>query len=272
LSCTIGIKGVNSVFPHSPASIDCSYDYYGFPPESYKIKYDAPGAAEAAGLAVALLKEAGLAVKGDAFRPLDHGSFIPLKLILPEADVPVFQVSLMNRLHDVATHMRVGAALAPLRDQGVLIVGSGFATHNLGDLRMGAAGAAPIDAEYKKFTDYVNDVLTSPKHTLQDRVNLLLNIAKAPNFRLAHPREEHLMPLIMAAAAAIPEVGPALGSSEGPLVKAFRAKRAEAAAIAANGSAAPAVTEKVEPSPFKATLLNEIWGGGNMAWINYRFD
>lgn len=107
---TVGNAAVNKV----------NYDYFGFPPEAYKIDYPAPGAPEIGGYALHLLKEAGIPCRADAFHPLDHGSFIPLKLILPEADVPVFQVSLLSRLHDIATHARVGAALAPLRDQGVL--------------------------------------------------------------------------------------------------------------------------------------------------------
>lgn len=132
-------------------------------------------------------------------------------------------------------------------------------THNLGDIRAGIPSDAPIDPKYQAFTDYVSDVLTNPAHSLQDRANLLLSIPqKAPNFKLAHPREEHFMPLIVAACAAIPELGPALGSTPPK----------SSMVLGADGT----MVSKQEPSAFKATKMFEAWGASTMAFVNFRFD
>src|SRR5690606_24288392 len=116
------------------------YDYYGFPPHTYKVSYPAPGEPDLARRVQALLGDAGFGVRLDAARGYDHGAFVPLAVMYPQADVPVIQLSLLSSL-DPETHLRVGAALAPLRDEGVLIVGSGMTYHNL--RLMGSGGAAP---------------------------------------------------------------------------------------------------------------------------------
>ncbi|GFR40268.1 hypothetical protein Agub_g437, partial [Astrephomene gubernaculifera] len=107
------------------------YDYYGFPPESYRLQYTAPGSPAVAQRALALLAAAGIPAASDPSRGYDHGTFIPLMLAFPEATVPVVQMSLLSSL-DPKAHLDIGAALAPLRDEGVLIVGSGLSFHNMG--------------------------------------------------------------------------------------------------------------------------------------------
>ena len=109
------------------------FDYYGFPPHTYELKYPAPGAPALAERVSALLAGAGFAPQQDAARGYDHGTFIPLKVAFPDADIPVLQLSLLQSL-DAADHVRLGQALAPLRDEGVLIVGSGLSYHNLREL------------------------------------------------------------------------------------------------------------------------------------------
>jgi aromatic ring-opening dioxygenase catalytic subunit (LigB family) len=107
------------------------YDYNGFPPETYKLKYPTPAATVAAKHAVELLKGAGIDVATEGERGLDHGVFVPLLKLFPDANIPVFQVSLLASF-DAAAHLSLGKALAPLRDAGVLIVGSGSTFHNAG--------------------------------------------------------------------------------------------------------------------------------------------
>ena len=169
------------------------YDYHGFPPETYQIKYPAPGAPELAKKVVALLTKAGLPARLDARRGFDHGVFIPFKLIYPEADVPVIQLSLKEDM-DPAEHLAAGRALAPLRDEGVLIVGSGMSYHNLPRFMRGGGSS-----DAKIFDDWLTAAATAdPKR----RDELLSHWAEAPSARQAHPREEHLMPLMVAAGAA----------------------------------------------------------------------
>jgi len=168
------------------------YDYYGFPPHTYEVTYPAPGAPELARRAHALLADAGFRARLDAERGYDHGAFVPLAVMYPEANVPVFQLSLLSSL-DPETHLRIGAALAPLRDDGVLIVGSGMSYHNL--RRLGPDGAAPS----RQFDDWLYDALAAAP---DERRRRLLRWHDAPAARVAHPREEHLLPLHVAVGAA----------------------------------------------------------------------
>ncbi len=178
--------------PHPPML----YDYYGFPAHTYEVRYAAPGAPALAERVRALLEGAGLAAGLDAERGYDHGAFVPLAVIYPDADVPVLQLSLQAGL-DPAAHLAAGGALAPLREEGVLILGSGMSYHNL--RRMGPSAQAPSRA----FDAWLDATLreTDP----EKRRALLLNWTAAPAAREAHPREEHLLPLMVAVGAALGE-------------------------------------------------------------------
>lgn len=169
------------------------YDYYGFPDYTYQISYPAPGSPELAQRVQALVSGAGWPVHLDPERGFDHGTFSMLQPMYPFADMPIVQLSLKRSL-DPAEHLRLGAALAPLRDEGVLIVGSGFSFHNL--RLMGPGGTAPSQA----FDDWLRKILLQPDATHRDEA--LRQWLKAPAARLAHPREDHLIPLMVAAGAA----------------------------------------------------------------------
>lgn len=170
------------------------YDYGGFPEFTYSITYPSPGAPELAADIAGRLSAAGLPAAVDPDRGYDHGTFAPMKVIYPEADVPVLQLS-MRHGYDPATHLAAGRALAPLRDEGVLIVGSGFPSfHDLS--RMGpvsAAAAAEFDA-------WLTETMVETDPT--ERTNRLLAWDRAPSARTAHPREDHLVPLFVAVGAA----------------------------------------------------------------------
>jgi aromatic ring-opening dioxygenase catalytic subunit (LigB family) len=193
------------------------YDYSGFPAHTYKVVYPAPGAPELAARVQALISAAGLPARLDAQRGFDHGTFAPLVVMYPNADVPVLQVSMKTGL-DPAEHLALGRALAPLRDEGILIVGSGLSYHNL---RMfGPQAKAPSQA----FDTWLQDTLVSC--TPAEREARLLQWASAPSARTAHPREDHLIPLMVAVGAA--EADPATcvyheeGVFGGVVVSSFR--------------------------------------------------
>jgi aromatic ring-opening dioxygenase catalytic subunit (LigB family) len=169
------------------------YDYYGFPPESYEITWPAPGDPALASRVRELLGAAGIESGTDGARGFDHGAFVPFKVTYPDADVPAIQLSLKKGL-DPAEHIAIGRALAPLRDEGVYILGSGLSFHNLGILR--DPRAVPIS---EKFDAWLRDAVAKPA---AERNELLTRWADAPAARLAHPREEHLIPLMVVAGAA----------------------------------------------------------------------
>jgi aromatic ring-opening dioxygenase catalytic subunit (LigB family) len=169
------------------------FDYYNFPPESYRITWPAPGDPVVAARVRALLGAAGFETGADATRGFDHGTFVPLKLSYPAADVPVVQLSLRRGLNP-AEHLAIGRALAPLRDEGILIVGSGMTFHNL-RLFFGGQGRAVSEA----FDTWLRAAATA---TPDERDRQLTAWASAPAARLAHPREEHLLPLMVCAGAA----------------------------------------------------------------------
>lgn len=168
------------------------YDYGGFPEYTYHIQYPAPGSPEVAGRVKALLNGAGHAAHLDPERGFDHGTFSAMKPIYPEADVPVVQLSLKHGL-DPLTHVNIGRALAPLRDEGVLIIGSGLSYHNL---RMfNATGAAASH----QFDAWLRETMALAPTA---RLARLIEWEQAPAARIAHPREEHLLPLMVALGAA----------------------------------------------------------------------
>jgi aromatic ring-opening dioxygenase catalytic subunit (LigB family) len=172
---------------------DLIYDYYGFPESTYQLTYDAPGAPAVAVEAARLLGEAGLAARVDPERGLDHGVFIPLKVAFPDADIPVIEMSLDQGL-DPSLHLEAGRALAPLRAQGVVIIGSGMSFHNMqgyGDPRFTAPSAM-----FDQWLVEANSLERQP------RADRLTQWASAPGARLSHPEEEHLLPLMGAAGAA----------------------------------------------------------------------
>ena len=169
------------------------YDYYGFPPESYTIEYPAPGEPALAERIAAALSAAKIPARLDRARGFDHGLFIPLLIMYPDADVPCVQLSLTGDL-DPANHIRIGGALAGLAQDGVLVLGSGFSFHNLKELLGARAGRAP-DPENEAFEKWLFETCMSPTMDESERTRRLVGWAGAPGARHCHPREEHLMPL-----------------------------------------------------------------------------
>src|SRR5580658_9892932 len=176
------------------------FDYYGFPESTYQLKYPAPGDPQLASNIRALLAAGGIASTAEPQRGLDHGVFVPFLLIYPDADMPLVQLSLKQGL-SAAEHLALGAALAPLRDQGVLIVGSGMSFHNL---RVRSMENTLIPGS-QLFDDWLGQ--TVGQTDIEARNAGLTNWSQAPAARYAHPREEHLLPLMVAAGAASEDVG-----------------------------------------------------------------
>ena len=175
------------------------YDYYGFPEHTYRIRYPAPGSPDLARRVKALLEATGLACAEDSGRGFDHGTFVPLGLMYPDADVPIVQLSL-KASYDPSEHVRAGQAIAPLRDEGVLIVGSGLSYHNMRGF--GRPEAGPVS---DAFEAWLNDTVSlTDAAARNDRLN---NWEQAPAARLAHPQEDHLLPLMVAAGAAGSDTG-----------------------------------------------------------------
>lgn len=170
------------------------YDYSGFPPHTYQLKYAAPGSPALAQRAAALLGEAGLETATNPTRGYDHGVFIPFMLMYPQADLPIVQLSLLRRL-DPETHLAAGRALRALRDEGVLIVASGMSYHNLG-----AFGREQSAKESRVFDQWLTQTVEEPDVAV--RCQRLRDWSSAPAARAVHPREEHLIPLMVAAGAA----------------------------------------------------------------------
>ncbi len=173
------------------------FDYYGFPEHTYRLKYPAAGAPELAVRVRGLLADAGFESDVEYKRGLDHGVFVPFLLIYPQADVPILQLSLQAGL-DPELHLALGRALTPLRDQGVLIVGSGMSYHNLADMFSGRG-----DATAAAFDAWLGEAVKDPA----TREQSLIKWREAPGGAASHPREEHLIPLMVAAGAAAGERG-----------------------------------------------------------------
>lgn len=179
----------------SPSMI---YDYGGFPAHTYQVKYGAPGSPELAQRVQSLLQAAGIPARLDPDRGFDHGTFAPLAVMYPQAEMPVVQLSLRVDF-DPAIHLAVGRAIAPLRDEGVLIVGSGLSYHNLR-----AFGPQGREASHL-FDGWLQEVLT--RNAPDERTHQLIRWSEAPAARQAHPREDHLLPLMVAVGAAAAEAG-----------------------------------------------------------------
>jgi len=168
------------------------YDYYNFPAHTYEIAYPAPGAPELAERAAGLLRAADLQAAVDPEHGFDHGVFIPLKVAWPDAEVPIVEMSVDASL-DPALHVAAGRALAPLRDEGVVIIGSGLSSHNLR-----AMGDPRFLAPSREFDDWLGEAVALEG---AERAERLAQWASAPSARMSHPREEHLIPLMVAAGA-----------------------------------------------------------------------
>jgi aromatic ring-opening dioxygenase catalytic subunit (LigB family) len=177
------------------------YDYYGFPPETYALTYRAPGDPALAKRATALLQEAGFPALADPDYGWDHGVFIPLKVMAPEEKIPVVAMSLHVSL-DPALHCALGAALRPLRDEGVLIIGAGMSYHNLRQF----STYAPESYAFHEWLD------TALAQDDTDRTAALTHWSQAPGGRASHPREEHLLPLMIASGAGSDQPGRRLWS------------------------------------------------------------
>lgn len=175
------------------------YDYYGFPEHTYHVQYPAAGSPKLSRRVCELLKAADIKCIKDVNRGFDHGVFVPMSLMYPQAEIPIVLVS-MKSTYDPFEHIRLGEALAPLRDEGVLIIGSGLTYHN-----MRGFGRHESYKPSVKFEQYLNAAIAD--HDPQRRNRALLNWEQAPFARLVHPREDHLIPLMVVAGAAGKDTG-----------------------------------------------------------------
>jgi aromatic ring-opening dioxygenase catalytic subunit (LigB family) len=175
------------------------YDYYGFPEHTYHVQYPAPGNPELAKRVRTLLNTSGIKSAEDPERGLDHGVFVPMMLMYPEADIPVVLLS-MKSSYDPLEHIKLGEALAPLRDEGILIIGSGLTYHNM----RGFGRPASLEPSVQ-FEQYLFEAVSS--NDPQQRNQGLIDWEQAPFARLVHPREDHLIPLMVVAGAAGEDIG-----------------------------------------------------------------
>jgi len=175
--------------PHPPMI----YDYGGFPEHTYRISYPAPGSPELATRIQDLLKAEGFSAGQDVARGFDHGAFVPLTVMYPNANVPVVQLSLRSDF-DPEAHIRLGRAIASLRSEGILILGSGLSYHNLRRFNDSGASAS------REFDQWLNETLR--ESDLQKRAERLIRWTEAPSARLAHPTADHFVPLMVAFGAA----------------------------------------------------------------------
>ncbi|WP_413204704.1 DODA-type extradiol aromatic ring-opening family dioxygenase [Rhodospirillum sp. A1_3_36] len=177
------------------ATPETIHDFYGFPPALYTIGHPAQGAPEIAAKTAALLRDAGYAATVDDHQGLDHGAWTPLRLMDPDAHLPVFQLSVLHR-GSAADHLALGRALSPLTREGVLVIGSGAITHDLRTFR-----GQPVDAPPEKDTRAFADWIAQRTET-KDLEALLNYRAQAPFAQRHHPTDEHLMPFYVALGAA----------------------------------------------------------------------
>lgn len=176
--------------------LETIHDFVGFPAELYAIRYPATGCPEAAREVAAALEAAGMPVRLDPLRGLDHGAWVPLRLMFPEADVPVIPLSIQPR-DGTAGALALGRALAPLRQRGFLVIASGNVTHNLGDYALASRSGRDTPAYVRGFADWVSERIAD-----RDVASLLAYRRLAPGAVRAHPTEEHLLPLYVALGAA----------------------------------------------------------------------
>ena len=189
---------ISAHWESSRATITCTekntliYDYYGFPEAAYQIQYPAPGSVFFANKIYQLLAENNIKADLDHQRGLDHGAFVPLKIMYPDADIPCLQLSLLNTLGP-AEHIQLGQALARLRNDNILILGSGFSFHNLPAFMTAATDSA--DSQNAAFEEWLIHTCTNRQISEDERKHKLIHWHEAPSARYCHPREEHLLPL-----------------------------------------------------------------------------
>lgn len=176
----------------SGANPSVIYDYSGFPPESYEIKYSCPGNPPLASSIIKQLEKAGVKASADSTRGFDHGLFVPLKIMYPEADIPCVQLSLIKGL-DPLTHINLGRALQDLGHPSTLLIGSGFSFHNM--KAFFAQETADSKNSNKSFERWLLDTCSNKSISEEERTNRLVNWEAAPSARYCHPRAEHLLPL-----------------------------------------------------------------------------
>ncbi len=174
------------------ANPELLYDYSGFPEETYRIKYPAPGHPHLAKEVYSLLKNKGFEPAIDNSRGFDHGMFIPLKIMYPEADIPCVQLSLVNNL-DPSLHIEIGEVLADIQQEGLLVIGSGFSFHNM--RAFFSSTSLQEENMNNAFEEWLIETCTSREIMESARREALINWEKAPHARYCHPREEHLLPL-----------------------------------------------------------------------------
>jgi 4,5-DOPA dioxygenase extradiol len=167
------------------------YDYYGFPDKAYEITYPAPGNPELANRIAGLMLKNNISARLDPQRGFDHGLFIPLKLMYPQADIPSLQLSLLRGL-DPTAHIALGKAMRELMVENILVIGSGFSFHNMSAFSW--QGINTQDPANDAFQNWLIEICTGPI-SQSEREQLLIEWQKAPSARYCHPREEHLLPL-----------------------------------------------------------------------------
>ncbi|MFY9914866.1 MAG: class III extradiol ring-cleavage dioxygenase [Nocardioidaceae bacterium] len=172
------------------------YDFWGFPERYYQVQYAAPGAPELAARVRGLLTSPGQTVHDAPARGLDHGAYVPLVEMFPAADIPTLQISMPTL--DPATLLELGRSLAPLRDEGVLILGSGFTTHNLSLISLQSPPDTPAPSWSQEFDDWIDQTIA-----MGDVDAVVDFMHKAPAARLAHPRTEHFAPLFVSLGASL---------------------------------------------------------------------
>lgn len=182
----------DAVTVHTAKSPELLYDYHGFPKPAYEIDYPVAGKPDLANALIADLQSAGIPVMEEQARGLDHGVFVPLKIMYPEADIPVVQVSLLNNL-DPQSHIQIGRVLREVLDENVLVIGSGFSFHNM--KAFGMPSTPDIQSQNQAFEDWLLDTCYGEDYSESERENRLVAWEKAPYARFCHPREEHLLPL-----------------------------------------------------------------------------
>ena len=175
------------------------HDFYGFPGELYRIEYPSAGSPDLAAKVVDHLKKAGLPCDVDPTRGLDHGAWVPLRLMYPEGGVPIVQLSIHQGL-DPAYHVALGEVISEVRETGVLVLGSGGAVHPLGNPQASLGPGAPTDEWALEFNTWLTQAVTSG-----DREALINYRTIAPHARQAHPYPDHYMPLLVAFGAAGPK-------------------------------------------------------------------
>lgn len=184
----------NIITIQSGAKPEMMYDYYGFPEEAYTIKYPCKGNPELAFKIAKLLANNGIDSLLDDSRPYDHGSYIPLKMMYPSADIPVIQISLNHNL-DPLTHINIGKALSPLLEENILIIGSGFSFHNMREFDFSGKNIEnPLN---DGFQDQLIEICCTQNN--EEKWKSLVNWESLPGARYCHPREEHLLPLLVCA-------------------------------------------------------------------------